>query len=182
VMMISSTLMYFVEGGLYSPEALAHGQAEFDEHLKTNPLPADAPPEAAKFMPTDPISGNDIPPDKRFYTSIPAAMWWCIVTLTTTGYGDMFPLTFWGRVIGGCTMLMGLVLFGILMNIVGKTIMVVLFGEHLDEPAGSQHPKASRDSVVQMLAEMKLINEVQATQLRALGSDEFSQRVQKLVT
>jgi voltage-gated potassium channel len=180
VMMISSTLMYFVEGGLYSADAMAHGQAAFDEHLKTNPLPADAPPEAAIFMPTDPISGNPIPPDKRFYTSIPAAMWWCIVTLTTTGYGDMFPLTFWGRVIGGCTMLMGLVLFGILMNIVGKTIMVVLFGEHLDEPAGG-HPKASRDNVVHMLTEMKLLNEVQASQLRALGSDEFAHRVQKLL-
>jgi len=180
VMMISSTLMYFVEGGLYSPEAMAHGQAQFDEYLKTNPLPADAPPEAALFMPLDPISGNPIPADKRFYTSIPAAMWWCIVTLTTTGYGDMFPLTFWGRVIGGCTMLMGLVLFGILMNIVGKTIMVVLFGEHLDEPAGG-HPKASRDNVVHMLTEMKLINEVQANQLRALGSDEFAHRVQKLL-
>lgn len=179
VMMISSTLMYFVEGGLYSPEAMAHGQAQFDEYLKTNPLPADAPPEAAKFMPTDPISGNDIPPDKRFYTSIPAAMWWCIVTLTTTGYGDMFPLTFWGRVIGGCTMLMGLVLFGILMNIVGKTIMVVLFGEHLDEPGGG-NPKASRDNVVQMLSDMKLVDAAQADKLRALGSEEFAQRIRQI--
>jgi hypothetical protein len=32
-----------------------------------------------------------------------------------------------------------------------------------------------------MLTEMKLINEVQANQLRALGSDEFAQRVQKLL-
>ena len=178
VMMISSTLMYFVEGGLYSPEAITHGQALLDEELKANPLPADAPPEAAKFMPTDPVSGNPIPEDKRFYTSIPAAMWWCIVTLTTTGYGDMFPLTFWGRVIGGCTMLLGLVLFGILMNIVGKTIMVVLFGEHLDEPAG--HPKASRDNVVQMLADMKLVDAAQADKLRALGSEEFAQRIRQI--
>jgi hypothetical protein len=43
------------------------------------------------------------------------------------------------------------------MNIVGKTIMVVLFGEQLDEPAGG-HPKASRDNVVQMLADMKLVD------------------------
>ncbi|WP_409071814.1 ion channel [Limnohabitans sp.] len=34
-----------------------------------------------------------------FFTSIPAAMRWCMVTLTTAGYGDMFPLTFGGRVI-----------------------------------------------------------------------------------
>lgn len=82
-------------------------------------------------MPVDPISGNLIPEDKRFFTSIPTAMWWCIVTLTSTGYGDMFPVTVGGRIIGGLTMFLGLVLFGILLNVVGKTMMVVLFGEKL---------------------------------------------------
>jgi voltage-gated potassium channel len=53
------------------------------------------------------------------------------VTLTSTGYGDMYPVTVGGRIIGGLTMFLGLVLFGILLNIVGKTLMVVLFGEKL---------------------------------------------------
>ena len=91
--------------------------------------PAGQTPE--KFVPLDPISGNPIPEDKRFYTSIPAAMWWSIVTLTSTGYGDMFPVTVGGRIIAGITMFLGLVLFGILLNVIGKTLMVVLFGEKL---------------------------------------------------
>ena len=131
VVMISSTLMYYVEGNLYSPEALAKGQAALNAELKANPLPADAPAGADKFMPVDPVSGNPIPEDKRFFTSIPAAMWWCIVTLTSTGYGDMFPVTVGGRIIGGITMFLGLVLFSILLNVIGKTLMVVLFGEKL---------------------------------------------------
>jgi voltage-gated potassium channel len=181
VMMISSTLMYFVEGGLYTAEALAQGQAALDAHILANPLPQDAPPEASKYLPVDPVSGNPIPEDKRFYTSIPAAMWWCITTLTTTGYGDMFPLSFWGRVIGGVTMLMGLVLFGILMNIVGKTIMVVLFGEHLEDAASASGGKASRDNVVHMMAELKLIDKAQANHLLQLGAQEFNERVQRTV-
>ncbi len=182
VMMISSTLMYYVEGGLYSAESMAHGQAALDAHLLVEPLPKGAPPEAAKFMPVDPVSGNPIPEDKRFYTSIPTAMWWCIVTLTTTGYGDMFPLTFWGRVIGGVTMLLGLVLFGILMNIVGKTIMVVLFGEHLDDAATNAAHKPSRDNVVSMLHELKLITAAQENDLKELSAQEFKDRVTRLTS
>ncbi len=126
VLMISSTAMFFVEGELYAPEVMAAGQHALD--LKAAP---GAEPE--KFMPTDPITGNPIPEDKRFFTSIPTAMWWCIVTLTTTGYGDMFPVTVGGRLVAAVTMLLGLVLFGILLNVIGNTLMLVLFGEKAKE-------------------------------------------------
>jgi voltage-gated potassium channel Kch len=124
VLMISSTAMYFVEGSLYSQEVMEAGQKAIDAAT-----PAGQTPE--KYVPVDPISGNPIAEDKRFYTSIPAAMWWSIVTLTSTGYGDMFPVTVGGRIIAGITMFLGLVLFGILLNVIGKTLMVVLFGEKL---------------------------------------------------
>ena len=170
VVMISSTLMYYVEGDLYSSEAIAHGQAKLDESIKATPLPADAPPEAAKFMPTDPVSGNPIPEDKRFFTSIPAAMWWCMVTLTTTGYGDMFPLTFWGRVIAAATMLMGLVLFGILLNIVGKTIMVLLFGEQLTE---SDETPATREAILRLMVKRQWISQDRANEIELLSEDQI---------
>ena len=173
VVMISSTLMYYVEGNLYSPEAIAAGQAALDAQIAANPLPADAPPEASKFMPVDPISGNAIPEDKRFYSSIPAAMWWCMVTLTTTGYGDMFPLTFGGRVIACFTMLLGLVLFGILLNIVGKTIMVLLFGEQLTE---DNTTPASREAILKMMIARKWISEKRAYELELMSEEEIKNR------
>lgn len=173
VVMISSTLMYYVEGNLYSPEAMAKGQATLDAELKVNPLPEDAPPGADKFMPIDPVSGNPIPEDKRFYTSIPAAMWWCIVTLTTTGYGDMFPLTFGGRVIAGITMLMGLVLFGILLNIVGKTIMVLLFGESLTEESNAP---ATREAILKMMVQRQWISERRAYEIELMSEDDIIKR------
>ena len=127
VLMISSTAMYFVEGSLYSTEAIEAGQKLLD-------TTAEAGKEPVKFVPVDPISGNLIPEDKRFFTSIPAAMWWCVVTMTSTGYGDMFPVTVGGRIVAGFTMILGLVLFAILFNVIGKTLMVVLFGEKLSAP------------------------------------------------
>lgn len=177
VIMISSTLMYYVEGNLYSPEAMAKGQAAFDAELKINPLPENAPPGAEKFVPVDPISGNPIPEDKRFFTSIPAAMWWCIVTLTTTGYGDMFPLTFGGRVIAGITMLFGLVLFGILLNIVGKTIMVLLFGESLTDESSAP---ATREAILKMMVQRQWITERRAFELELMAEEDIKKHCQNL--
>jgi voltage-gated potassium channel len=65
------------------------------------------------------------------FTSIPKAMWWCIVTITTVGYGDMFPITVLGRIFAGAAMLCGLALFGLLMNVIGKTMMSSLFGSEV---------------------------------------------------
>lgn len=124
VLMISSTAMYFVEGELYTPDAMEAGQQELNANTRQGETPQ-------QFAPKDPITGAVIPEDKRFFTSIPTAMWWCIVTLTSTGYGDIYPVTVGGRIVAGITMFLGLVLFGILLNVVGKTLMVVLFGEKL---------------------------------------------------
>lgn len=126
VFMISSTLMYYVEGSLYSAEAMRQGQEALDAAT-----PIGVTPEV--FLPVDPISGDAIPQDKRFFTSIPAAMWWCMVTMTTTGYGDLYPVTVGGRIVAGFTMLCGLILFAILLNIINKTMMVLFFGEKLPD-------------------------------------------------
>jgi voltage-gated potassium channel len=41
------------------------------------------------------------------FPDIPAAMWWSVVTLTTLGYGDITPITPWGRLFGGLVAIMG---------------------------------------------------------------------------
>ena len=42
------------------------------------------------------------------FGSIPAAMWWAMVTLTTVGYGDVTPITSMGKLIGAVIMVMGI--------------------------------------------------------------------------
>jgi voltage-gated potassium channel len=47
------------------------------------------------------------------FGSIPAALWWAIVTLTTTGYGDVVPHTVLGRMLAGIVMVSGILVFAL---------------------------------------------------------------------
>ncbi|HNV46391.1 MAG TPA: ion transporter [Spirochaetota bacterium] len=41
------------------------------------------------------------------FSSIPRAMWWGVATLTTVGYGDVYPMTAIGKVLGAVIALLG---------------------------------------------------------------------------
>jgi voltage-gated potassium channel len=47
------------------------------------------------------------------FGSVPQALWWAIVTLTTTGYGDVIPMTSLGRILGGFVMVAGVLVFAL---------------------------------------------------------------------
>jgi voltage-gated potassium channel len=47
------------------------------------------------------------------FGSVPAALWWAVVTLTTTGYGDVVPITLGGRMVAAMVMISGLGVFGL---------------------------------------------------------------------
>ena len=47
------------------------------------------------------------------FSSMPEALWWAVVTLTTTGYGDKVPVTQAGHLLGGVVMIFGIVSFGL---------------------------------------------------------------------
>jgi voltage-gated potassium channel len=47
------------------------------------------------------------------FSSIPETMWWGIATLTTVGYGDVYPITGFGRLLGGIIAIIGIGLFAL---------------------------------------------------------------------
>lgn len=52
------------------------------------------------------------------------ALWWSFATATTTGYGDITPVTDGGKVLSILLMLMGLALFSMYTALFAETILV----------------------------------------------------------
>lgn len=51
------------------------------------------------------------------FGSLPNALWWAVVTLTTTGYGDVVPLTVGGRMVGSVLMISGITVLAIMTGV-----------------------------------------------------------------
>ena len=52
------------------------------------------------------------------YTSIPESMWWAIQTMTSVGYGDLYPVTVMGKLIGSCCGVSGILVMALPIPIV----------------------------------------------------------------
>jgi len=89
-------------------------------------------------------------PDK--FGTIPDAMWWAIVTLGTIGYGDVVPVTPFGRVVASITIFAGLIMVALPIGIVATA-----FADEVHR----------RDFVVTwgMVARVPLFAELQATEI-----------------
>lgn len=78
--------------------------------------------------------------------SYPEALWWAIVTVTTVGYGDRFPVTGGGRTVAVILMLVGIGLIGVLT----ATVASVFIKEHTD--ASKEEFKKGHADLGQQLA------------------------------
>jgi len=73
------------------------------------------------------------------YSSIPDSLWWAVVTLTTVGYGDVYPVTAVGRLIASAIMLAGIAFIAIPTGILSSTMMdLVRERRALDKSGGDE--------------------------------------------
>lgn len=86
-------------------------------------------------------------PDK--FASIPQAMWWGVITLTTVGYGDVYPVTTVGKVLGGCISLLGIGLFALPAGILASGFEEAMERKqerHRDDDDESEGTPANREA------------------------------------
>ncbi len=69
------------------------------------------------------------------FSSIPAAMWWAMQTLTTVGYGDIVPKTPLGKLLGTLIALVGIGFFALPAG-----ILAAGFAEEIERSGGREAP------------------------------------------
>ena len=63
---------------------------------------------------------HEVQPDK--FGSVPQSMWWTIVTLTTVGYGDAYPVTSGGKLFTGFILFVGLGIVSIPSGLIAASL------------------------------------------------------------
>ncbi|MDD1685414.1 ion transporter [Methanoregula sp.] len=95
-------------------------------------------------------------------TTASDAMWWVYVTITTVGYGDHYPVTSAGRMIGIGVMTMGVGLFGTLAGFIANKLLSPVSSDD-----GSDKPTGARDTDLAEIKEVLREQNRQNEQLQA---------------
>ncbi|WP_280562828.1 ion transporter [Chromohalobacter sp. 48-RD10] len=89
-----------------------------------------------------------IEPPEAGFSSMPRAMYWAIVTLTTVGYGDITPITPLGQFISACMMIMGYSIIAVPTGVFSAEVIRSIREERYSEEAcpGCGHEGHERDA------------------------------------
>ena len=106
------------------------------------------------------------------FSSYPTSLWWGYVTLTTVGYGDIVPITLYGRIAGVLLMTLGIGLLGVLAGSLaaffkispGKKSKKKASSADTEEKTKNERKKeelaALRDEVSELRSEIRRLSDV----------------------
>ena len=86
------------------------------------------------------------------FSSIPASMWWGVVTLTTVGYGDIYPVTVIGKLLGA-----SLACFGIGVFVLPAGIVASGFAKEVTDKIT---PEVTPEAILKSLKQQHLSSEL----------------------
>lgn len=119
-----SSALYHVEK-LSCPDREQMTGAELLEYRDDCTFPSGVSPKYGLCC-TEDSAAEDFP-------SIVAATWWSLVTMTSVGYGEVYPKTPFGKCVGAVVMLIGMLLIALPVAIVGQNFQDVYESHDLED-------------------------------------------------
>lgn len=149
------SMIYFFERGEWNPD----GCYEYISSVPQNIT-------RGCFMRSKIISGEG--KEESPYYSIPQSIWWVVSTITTVGYGDIYPTSFGGKIIALITMHIGLL---------GLALPITVIGSNFRELFNArQHHKQQ----MKLYNQMKNINSLDLVEQMQLNLDNITSECQQL--
>uniref|UniRef100_A0A0M3IHS1 BTB domain-containing protein n=2 Tax=Ascaris TaxID=6251 RepID=A0A0M3IHS1_ASCLU len=110
--------------------------------------------------------------DTRF-TSIPAAFWYTIVTMTTLGYGDMVPATIMGKVVGGVCSLSGVLVIALPVPVIVSNFSRIYHqNQRADKRKAQKKARLARIRIVKNASGQALFSKKKAHEARMQAFEE----------
>ncbi|KAL4140066.1 hypothetical protein PRNP1_015298 [Phytophthora ramorum] len=126
-MIIFSSAIYFAE---FTPDGCRAdgwmGNCDLDSSGDVNSTEVKYSVSAAAAVASVLASDACVCVDPNPYQGIATSFWWCIVTMSTVGYGDMTPVTWIGKAVGCCTILTGMLVLALPITVIGTNFQKVM--------------------------------------------------------
>jgi voltage-gated potassium channel len=90
---------------------------------------------------------REVQPDK--FSRYSDGLWWSMITLTTVGYGDVYPVTLTGRIAATVTLFAGLGIFGSFVSLLGGSFMLTV--QENKDLQGMRLSRHAQEHLVEML-------------------------------
>lgn len=126
-------------------------------------------------------------PDSKI-SSFGDALWWALVTVTTVGYGDIYPVTLEGKVIASFLMIIGIMILGLFISTLGSSFVESWIDKKERKniktkiSTGKDKPITEGNSLPSVEEETKLMVKKRIDVLESLKEEEFKILISMLNT
>ncbi|KAF7989473.1 hypothetical protein HCN44_008147 [Aphidius gifuensis] len=121
------------------------------------------------------------------FTSIPAAFWYTIVTMTTLGYGDMVPETIAGKVVGGVCSLSGVLVIALPVPVIVSNFSRIYHqNQRADKRKAQRKARLARIRIAKASSGAAFVNKKKAAEARiaaqasGLQTDDYKEDIFEL--